>query len=47
MESWGEDATGLEFWIKICYSVSVFMTNGFNVIIVLFNVATLRPKLQH
>ena len=37
----GEDATGLKFWMKFFYSVSVFMTNGLEVIIVLWNVATL------
>ena len=41
----GEDATGLEFWMKFGYSVSIFMTNEFEVIIVLWNVATLMPRL--
>ena len=43
----GEDAIGLEFWMEIGYSVSVFMTNGLKVNIVLWNVATLMPTLQH
>ena len=43
----GEDATGLEFWMKFGYSISVFMTNGLKVIIVLWDVASLMPTLQH
>ena len=43
----GEDATGLEFWMKFGYSVSAFITNGLKVIIVLWDVATLMPTLQH
>ena len=43
----GEDATGFKFWNEIGYSVSVFMMDGLNVIIVLWNVATLMPRSQH
>ena len=43
----GEDATGLKFWNEIGYSVSAFMMDGLNVIIVLWNVVTLMPRSQH
>ena len=43
----GEDATGLKFWNEIGYSVSVFMMDRLNVIIVLWNVMTLMPRSQH
>ena len=41
------DATGLKFWSEIGYSVSSFMMDGLNVIIVLWNVAPLMPRSQH
>ena len=43
----GEDATGWKFWNEIGYSVSVFMMDRLNVIIVFWNVATLMPSSQH
>ena len=47
MEGYDEDVTGLKFWNKICYSVSAFMNDGLNVIIVLWNVVTLMHRSQH
>ena len=46
MESWVR-CNWIGVLDEIGYSVSVFMMDGLNVIIVLWNVATLMPTLQH